>query len=91
MALNTVTVNNCNYCDSIITVSPSGSPFTWTQPENCPVEVLVSGGTVTSISKAPSLLGLVNLGILGGLFRMNPGEQLMISYILPPTMKYWSV
>lgn len=88
MPEQTTTVNGRTYGD-IVNPSVGSSPWTFTNTENCPILFTVSGGTVLSISMAPSLLGLVNLGVLGGSWPLNPGHVVQISYILPPSAFYW--
>lgn len=77
------------YYSDVQTVTPTGSPFTLVNPQTCRIQVLVSGGTVTAISTSSDVLGLVNLGILGGTFLLNPGYSLTITYLIAPTIKYW--
>lgn len=81
-------VNGIYYSDQQ-PVTPSGSPFTFTNPQQCRVQVRVSGGTVTSISQASDLIGVVNLGLLGGIFLINPHDSLVIVYLTPPSIIYW--
>lgn len=76
----------------VATITVGGSPFTWTNPESCPVQLFISGGTVTVIEMSPTPgLNFMTLGLLGGAFRLNPGDQARVSYILAPTMKYTPV
>lgn len=86
---DTYTVNGISYSE-IVTVTPTGSPFTLTNPQACRIQVLVSGGTVTAISASSDLIGLMSLGILGGTFLLNPGYSLVITYLVAPTLKYWA-
>lgn len=87
--VETYTVQGVSFSE-VQTVTPSGSPFTMTNPQACRIQVLISGGTVTNISTSSDLLGVVNLGLLGGTFLLNPGHALVITYILAPTIKYWA-
>lgn len=82
-------VNSIAYSE-VQTVTPTGSPFTLTNPQNVRIQVLISGGTVTAISTSSDLLGVVNLGILGGTFLLNPGYSLTITYLIAPSIKYWT-
>lgn len=86
--VQTITVNGCNYGPTI-TVSVGASPFTFNNPENVPIWVVVSGGTVTDVSMAPDLLSFLSLGLLGGGFHLNPRHSIKVTYILAPTMSYW--
>lgn len=81
-------VSGIHYSE-VQTVTPSGSPFTITNPQQCRIQVFVSGGTVTATSLSSDLLGVVNLGILGGTFLLNPGHSLNVTYLIAPSIKYW--
>lgn len=83
------TVQTISYSE-VVTVTPTGSPFTLTNPQACRIQAFISGGTVTAISLSSDLLGLVSLGLLGGIFLLNPGHALVITYITPPSIKYWA-
>lgn len=73
----------------VSTISVGASPFTWGNPESVPVQVFISGGTVTSIEFSPDNgANLMLIGLLGGAFRLNPWDTLKVTYILAPTMKY---
>lgn len=90
MPEQTTTVNGCNY-GAAVTPSVGSSPWTFISPENVPILATVSGGTVTNISMASNLLGIVNLGLLGGTWHLNPGQSLQVTYILPPVLTYWPI
>jgi hypothetical protein len=64
MTITTYTLNGCNYGPTV-TPSVGASPWTFTNTENVPIWMVVSAGTVTDISIAQSLGGLVSMGILG--------------------------
>lgn len=90
MSIQTTTVNGCSY-GATQTVSVGGSPFTFTNPEAVPIWLTVSGGTVTNLSMSSNLIGLINLGLLGGSWHMNPGHSIVITYVLAPTVQYWPI
>lgn len=74
---------------ALATISVGGSPFSWTNPENVPVQVFVYAGTVTTIEVANDLAQtFVPVGLLGGAFDVKPGALIRVTYILAPTMKY---
>lgn len=87
--VETYTVQGVTFSE-VQTVTPTGSPFTMTNPQACRIQVLVSGGTVTAISTSSDLLGVVSLGLLGGTFLLNPSASLVITYLVAPTIKYWA-
>lgn len=69
---------------SAITVG--GSPFTYQNPLNRPVSVMVSGGTVTTISISRDGTNFFLVGLLAGMFHLSAGDYLRVVYILAPTM-----
>jgi len=82
-----VTRNGANYGPAV-TISVGASPFTFTNPETVPINVMVSGGTVTAISLAPDGVNFTAIGLLGGQFHLNPGQSLQATYALAPNMVY---
>ena len=86
--METTVVNGVAW-GALATISVGGSPFTWANPESVPVQVFISGGTVTTIEAAVDIaLTFVTVGLLGGAFHVKPGGQLRVTYVLAPTMKY---
>lgn len=71
------------------TVPMTGSPFVFTNPQSVRCILWITGGTVTAVSRSSDLLGVLNLGILGGEFLVNPGDSVTITYLLAPTVRYW--
>lgn len=71
-------------------ITPTGSPFTWANPESCKVQVYVSGGTVTGIEVVHNDVSLTSMlgGLLGGQYQLNPGQKIKITYVVAPTMVY---
>lgn len=63
-----------------------GSPFTYQNPLSRPVNILVSGGTVTTISWSRDNSNYFLIGLLAGQFQLSPGDYLRVVYITPPTM-----
>ena len=61
-------------------ITPGASPYTYTA--GCsPETVYVSGGTVSSITK-----GGLNFGLTSGPFNLEPGESIVVTYTVVPTM-----
>lgn len=84
------TRNNANYGPTT-TIAVGASPFTFTNPEAVPINVMVSGGTVTTISLSADATTFTTLGLLGGQFHLNPGQALQVTYVVAPTMIYLPV
>ena len=73
----------------IAAITVTASPFTWTNTESVPVMVAISIGTVTSIDLSPDNgVTWITAGLLGGPHRLNPGDQVKVTYVVAPTMKY---
>lgn len=62
------------------------SPFTYQNAIVNPVNILVSGGTVTTISISRDGINFFGVGLLTGQFHLSPGDFLRIVYVLAPTM-----
>lgn len=72
-------------------LAPSGitvgaSPFTYQNTSNIHVDVLISGGTVTTISISRDGVNFFAVGLLAGQYRLSPGDSVRVVYVLAPTM-----
>lgn len=67
------------------TLTPTGSPYVYTNTGSGLVRVTISGGTVTAINittnGADSLVGLI-----AGAVVLRPGESVRVNYAVAPTM-----
>lgn len=61
------------------------SPFTYQNTANLPVDVLVSGGTVSAIAFSRDNVTYYTVGTTGQ-FHLEPGDYLKITYTVAPTM-----
>lgn len=64
----------------ISTVTVTTSPFTYTAAHSTEV-LYISGGSVTSITKSGS-----NLGLTSGAFTLSPNESIVVAYSVVPTI-----
>lgn len=63
----------------------TASPYTYTNANNNRQQVIISGGTVLTISLVRS--GSSTLaGLLAGTYTLNPGDALVITYVIAPTL-----
>jgi hypothetical protein len=62
------------------------SPFTYQNPITGPANVLISGGTVTSISYSRDGSTFFLVGLLAGQVHLSTGDFVRIVYVLAPTM-----
>lgn len=67
-------------------VTPSASPFTWTNTLGTTCTVVVSGGAVTAIGIVAGTE--MSAGLLAGQFTLRPGDGLKVTYTVAPTMSY---
>lgn len=68
----------------VISVGPS--PFILQNPWDVPAEVIISGGVVTLIEFSRDGVQIDPIGILGGQFRLNPGDYIRVTYTLTPPL-----
>jgi len=78
-------------------ISVGASPFLWKNPENVPVQVFVSAGTVTLIEYCAGDDNdrwiCVPSGMIGGCIILNPNQAVRVTYslglgIVSPTLNY---
>ena len=69
----------------IQSVSPSGSPYTYTATQ--PGSLSVQGGTVSLASYARAGVSL-SLGLTAGLIPMTTGDKVTITYAVAPTLNF---
>jgi hypothetical protein len=69
------------------TITPGASPYTFTNSLSTDVDIIVSGGTVTAIDFSRDGVTFLLCGLLGGMYRLNPGDRLRVTYAVVPTMK----
>lgn len=62
------------------------SPFTYQNVLSNPVSVMISGGTVTTISYSRDNVTYFLAGLLAGMFHLSPGDFLKVVYVLVPNM-----
>jgi hypothetical protein len=69
---------------STVTVTPTGSPFTYTNGSGLTESVIVSGGTVSQIVFNRG--GPITTLPVAGMFTLQPQDSLVISYSVAPTI-----
>lgn len=68
-------------------VQVGGSPFILTNSSSVPTGYFISGGVVTQIEFSRDQAMWDSCGLLGGQFRLNPGDSLRVTYVIaPPTI-----
>ena len=66
-------------------ISPGASPFAYTNNDGIAEEVVVTGGTVSSITLTRGGTTTASLGT-SGIFTLAPGDVLTVTYSVVPTM-----
>lgn len=69
-------------------ISVGASPFTYQNTAPNPGLVIVSGGTVTTISYSRDGTNFFLVGLLAGMYHMSPGDQIRVVYVLTPQMTF---
>lgn len=67
------------------TISPSGSPFTYTNADAFDEDVVVQGGTVTKIEFIRSSVA-TDIGLTQGPLRLSIGDAIRVTYTGTPNM-----
>jgi hypothetical protein len=68
-------------------ISPSGSPFTYKNEDNCFEDVVIYGGTISDIEWGDIAAGYCSLGATPRIVSLAPGEYVRVTYTVVPTMK----
>lgn len=87
--METTIVNGMAY-GPIQSVAVGASPFTWINPEQTPVMVMLAGKASGSIElSVDNAASWTDTGIVQGAFRLNPQQGLRVTYSgQPPAMNY---
>lgn len=70
-----------------VAITPTGSPFTFANPVAGPIQVIVSGGTVTAINMVIDGVDYL-AGLIAGVFVVRAGASIKVTYAVAPTMTY---
>lgn len=85
--IETVTVNNM-VTGPRTTVAIGSSPCSLVNSCSTRIGVAISGGTVTAIELSKDDGTFDNVGLLGGLYPINPGDVLRITYVVGPVVAF---
>ena len=67
-------------------ITITASPFTYTNTSDLLVDVMISGGGVSSLEFSRDGVTFLSTGSYYGMFGLSPGDQLRATYVSPPTM-----
>jgi len=80
-------INNVNYNPRpVSSITVGASPFVYQNTDFYPEDIIISGGTVSSIEWSRDGSTYYNLGITAGKVRLEVGEYLRVTYTAAPTM-----
>ena len=64
----------------------TASPFIYTNTADLPVDVIVSGGSISNLEFSRDGVTFFNTGSYYGMFGLSPGDHLRATYTSTPTM-----
>ncbi len=67
-------------------VTVGTSPFVYQNTNKYPIDVIIRGGTVTTIEFSRDNVTYYNIGLLSGSFGLSPNDRIRITYTLQPTV-----
>lgn len=67
-------------------ITPSGSPYSYTNSSTEDVDVIVRAGTVSLVEIGRGA-SYESVGAVAGMFRLSPGDILRVTYTVAPTMR----
>lgn len=70
-------------------VTVTASPFTFINPENCPVVAFVSGGLVSELTFSRDGLIFDSCSASAGTVALNPSDRIVITYSTAPNVVYY--
>lgn len=70
---------------------PGASPFSLINTGYVPLRHQISGGTVSAIAYSRDGTNFDNVGFTSGQVDVNPGDQIRITYTVPPTVIQYSI
>lgn len=82
--------NNANYGPRT-TVSVGASPFVFTNLLAVPINLLVSGGTVSILEYSIDGVTFDVMGMTLGQVHLNPGQMCRVTYLTAPTVVYYPI
>jgi hypothetical protein len=87
LGVHSLWVGNLGYNpQALAAISVTASPFTYTNTDGYPEEVTVTGGTVSDISLVRGGV-TTSLGLTTGIFLLEVGDGLQVTYTGAPTME----
>lgn len=67
-------------------ITVGASPYTYQNTNSYPVDVIVRGGTVSTVEFSRDNATYYNVGTIAGMFALSPYDYLRVTYTVAPTM-----
>jgi hypothetical protein len=67
-------------------ITPGASPYTYQNTNTYPVDVVVNGGTVSTVAFSRDNATFYTVGQINGVFALSPYDFLRVTYTVAPTM-----
>ena len=77
---------NVRNLTALSTITPSGSPYSYSNATDYDEDVIVRGGTVSTVEVGRGG-SYESVGVAAGMFRLSPGDVLRVTYTVAPTMR----
>lgn len=71
---------------STLDITPGASPYSHINTGYEPIRIIVSGGSVSDISYSENGSTFMSFGETSGVFSINPGDRVRITYTVAPTI-----
>ena len=65
-------------------VTITASPFTYINTSNLLVDIMISGGVISTLEFSRNGVTFFNTGSYYGMFGLSPGDRLRATYVTPP-------
>ena len=72
--------------DSPSAITPGASPYAYHNTGATPVDIIVSGGTISAIDFSRDGSTYYTTGLTSGMFYLSGGDYLKVTYTVVPTM-----
>lgn len=75
-----------NYLNPLVTITPTGSPFTYINETGATADVIVSGGGISKLEFSRNGATFLSTGSFYGMFTLSPYDRLRVTYVAAPSM-----
>ena len=75
-----------NYATAPSDITVGASPFSYTNADNFGEDIIINGGTVSSIEFTRDEATYYTTGLIAGIVNLSPGDTVRVTYTVAPTM-----